>query len=153
MFGTPPAEAHAPMDKDDKPEFDDSAEFGPDGVQKFQSVIGAVQWLIALCQFDIAHVVMPLSRFCCGPRERHLECLKRAVGFLRKHLHGAACFHAGILDCKAQFGNLCVVAHLRRPTLERWLQKESWFVPVLLLAPTSCMMPLWGNLPLVQLRC
>ena len=29
MFGTPPAEAHAPMDKDDKPEFGDSKELGP----------------------------------------------------------------------------------------------------------------------------
>ena len=43
------AEVHAPEDKDGKPKFDDSAELGPDGVQKFQSVVGAVQWLIALC--------------------------------------------------------------------------------------------------------
>ena len=63
MFGAPPAEARAPMDKDDEPEFDDSKELGPGGVQKFQSVIGAVQWLIALCHFDVAHAVMSLGRF------------------------------------------------------------------------------------------
>ena len=63
MFGAPPAEVHAPVDKDDKPEFDDSEELGPDGVQKFQSVIGAVQWLIALCRFDVAHAVMSCGRF------------------------------------------------------------------------------------------
>ena len=61
MFGDPPAEAHAPVDKEDKPKFDNLAEPGPGGVQKFQSIAGAVQWLIALCQFDITHTVMPLS--------------------------------------------------------------------------------------------
>ena len=49
MFGAPPAEAHASVGKDDKPEFGDLAELGPSRVQKFQSVGGAAQWLIALC--------------------------------------------------------------------------------------------------------
>ena len=89
MFGTPPVEACAPVGKDDKPEFDDSEELGPDGVQKFQSVVGAVQWLITLCRFDIAHAVMSLGRFRCAPREGHLERLKRVVGHLRKRPHGA----------------------------------------------------------------
>ena len=63
MFGTPPAEVRAPVDKGDKPEFDDSKELGPDGVQKFQSIVGAVHRLINLCHFDIAHAVMSLGRF------------------------------------------------------------------------------------------
>ena len=67
------------MDKGDEPEFDDSNERGPGGVQKFQSVIGAVQWLIALCRFDVAHAAMSLGRFRCAPREGHLERLKRVV--------------------------------------------------------------------------
>ena len=49
MFGAPPAKARAPVDKDDKPNFDNSAELRSDGVQKFQFVVGATQWLIALC--------------------------------------------------------------------------------------------------------
>ena len=61
MFGTPPVEVRTPVGKDDKPEFDDLAEVGPSGVQKFRSVVGAVQWVIALCQFNIACAAMPLS--------------------------------------------------------------------------------------------
>ena len=63
MFREQPTEFHAPMDKDDKPELDDSPLLGPDGVQQFQSVIGAMQWLITLCRFDIGHAVMSLGRF------------------------------------------------------------------------------------------
>ena len=70
MFGAPPVEAHTPMDKDGKPEFDDLAELGPGGVQKFQSIVGAMQWLIALCRFNIARMAMPLGRFRCAPPPR-----------------------------------------------------------------------------------
>ena len=55
------------VDKDDKPDCDDLAELGPNGVQKFQSVIGAVQWLIVLCQFDVTHTAMSLGLFHCAP--------------------------------------------------------------------------------------
>ena len=61
MFGAPPAEARASAGKGGKPEFDDLAELGPGGVQKFQSIVGAAQCSFALCQFGIAHVVMPLG--------------------------------------------------------------------------------------------
>ena len=73
MFREQPTEFHAPMDKDDKPELDESPLLGPDGVQQFQSVIGAMQWLITLCRFDIGHAVMSLGRFRTAPRIGHLE--------------------------------------------------------------------------------
>ena len=33
MFGENPTEKHAPLEKDDKPELDESKELGPDGIQ------------------------------------------------------------------------------------------------------------------------
>ena len=43
MFGEPVKEYHAPMEKQDQPELDVLPELGPDGIEKFQSLIGAVQ--------------------------------------------------------------------------------------------------------------
>ena len=41
LFGEQPKEAHAPLDKDDKPELDDAPQLGPDSVKCFQMLIGA----------------------------------------------------------------------------------------------------------------
>ena len=48
MFGELPTEAHSPMDKDCKPELDTSMELGPDGIQKYQTLMGEAQWMITL---------------------------------------------------------------------------------------------------------
>ena len=36
LFGKQPKEAHAPLDKDDKPELDDAPLLGPDSVKRFR---------------------------------------------------------------------------------------------------------------------
>ena len=61
MFGELPTEFHAPMEKGDQPELDDMVELGPDGIQCFQSLMGAVQWTVTLSRFDVAHAVMSLG--------------------------------------------------------------------------------------------
>jgi len=61
MFGELPTEFHAPMEKGDQPELDDTDELGPDGIQWFQSLMGAVQWTVTLSRFDVAHAVMSLG--------------------------------------------------------------------------------------------
>jgi hypothetical protein len=104
MFGGPPREYHAPMDKDDKPELDDTAILGPDGVQKFQSLIGAVQWTISLCRMDVVHTVMSLGRFRAAPREGHLERLKKLVGYMKKRSGGAIRFRTEIPKHEEVFG-------------------------------------------------
>ena len=104
IFGKIPREFHAPIDKDDKPELDDTPLLGPDGVQKFQSLIGAVQWLVTLSQFDVAHACMSLSCFRVASREGHLERLKRLIGYLRKRANGAIRFRTKIPNHEAQFG-------------------------------------------------
>ena len=47
LFGEPPREYHAPIDKDYKPELDESPLCGTGDLRKFQSLIGAVQWMMA----------------------------------------------------------------------------------------------------------
>ena len=104
MFGEKPDEKHSPMEKGDQPEMDETPLLGPDGIQKFQSIIGAIQWTISLCRFDVLHAVMSLGRFRAAPRQGHLERLKRVCGHLRKHPHGALRFRTGIPNHEATCG-------------------------------------------------
>ena len=62
------------LDEDDKPELDDTPLLGPDGVKRFQTLIGAAQWLITLSKFDIAQ------------RDGHMEHLKCVNGHVQKRL-------------------------------------------------------------------
>ena len=93
-----------PLDKDVKPELDETPELGPKCVQQFQSLIGAVQWTISLCRFDVLHAVMSLGRFRAAPRLGHLERLKRLVGYMRKRPHGAIRFRTEIPNHEETFG-------------------------------------------------
>ena len=105
MFGEMPTEYHAPLEKNDQPELDDTPLCGPEGIKQFQSIIGAVQWTISLCRFDILHAVMSLGRFRAAPREGHLERLKRMVGYLKKRPHGAIRFRTEIPNHEATYGD------------------------------------------------
>ena len=59
------------------------------GTKRFQTLIGAAQWLITMSRFDIAHAIMSLGRFRAAPREGHMEHLKRVIGYVQKRLHCA----------------------------------------------------------------
>ena len=91
------------MEKGDQPELDDSPEVGPDGVDRYQSLLGATQWTISLCCFDVMHACMSLGRFRASPRQGHLERLKRVVGYMKKRAGGAIRFRTGIPDWEAIF--------------------------------------------------
>ncbi len=105
MFGELPTEYHAPMEKGDQPELDETPLCGPDGIRKYQSLIGAVQWTITLCRFDVLHAVMSLGRFRSAPREGHLERLKRLIGYLKKRSHGAIRFRTNIPNHEEVYGD------------------------------------------------
>jgi hypothetical protein len=63
----------------------DSFEFlGEDNIQKYQSLIGAMQWAISIGCFDIAVHVMMMSSFRASPSHGHLEQVKHMVGYLSK---------------------------------------------------------------------
>jgi hypothetical protein len=82
LFGEEPTNASSPLPKGDHPELDTSDPCGPDDITKFQSLIGALQWTISLCRFDIANAVMTLSRYRAAPLVGHLERAKRIVGYI-----------------------------------------------------------------------
>ena len=53
----------------------------------YQSLIGALQWVIFLGRWDIACAVMTMSSFRVAPRRGHLERLKRICGYPLKMKH------------------------------------------------------------------
>ena len=105
LFGELPQERHAPQEKGDQPELDETPEMGPSGIAQYQSLIGAMQWLVTLNRFDIAQAIMSLSRFRTAPRIGHMERLKQVVGYLRKRAHFAIRFRTEIPDHESTFGD------------------------------------------------
>ena len=89
LFGEKPRKATSPLVKGDHPELDTSELLDDDGMRIYQSMIGAAQWIIQLCRFDIAVHVMTLSSFRAQPRVGHLERMKRVYGYLFKMKGGA----------------------------------------------------------------
>ena len=63
LFGELPKEYAAPLEKNDHPELDTSPLLPEDEITKYQSLIGACQWLVSLARMDIATAVMTLSRY------------------------------------------------------------------------------------------
>jgi len=53
----------------------------------YQSLIGALQWVIQIGRFDIQTAVMTLSRYRAMPRQGHLDRVKRIHGYLFKMCH------------------------------------------------------------------
>ena len=88
--GEKPKELYSsPLKKGDHPELDTSELLDADRIQKYQSMIGAMQWAISTGRFDIATAVMSLSSFRVAPRVGHLERCKCIYAYLSKMRHAA----------------------------------------------------------------
>ena len=99
LFGESPKQnIQSPLERNDHPELDDSPLLDVDGVAKYQSLIGSMQWAISLGRFDIATAVMTMSSFRAAPREQHLARVKRMVGYLCKFRHAALRVRTGLPD-------------------------------------------------------
>ena len=85
MFGEmPSSKVQSPLEKGDHPEIDTSPLLDEDMIQKYQSLIGAMQWAVSIGQFDINVAVMTLSSFRAAPRQGHMDRIKRIYGYLSK---------------------------------------------------------------------
>ena len=85
LFGEAPKQTvQSPLEKNDHPELDDTELLDAEGISKYQSLIGTLQWTISLGRFDIATAVMSMSSYRVAPRVGHLERLKRVCGYLVK---------------------------------------------------------------------
>ena len=82
LFDEKPKKASSPLEKNDHPELDESNILSLEDQKKYQSMIGALQWVVSLGRFDIAVAVMTMSRFRAEPRQGHLDRLKRIYGYL-----------------------------------------------------------------------
>jgi hypothetical protein len=89
MFGTsPPSNILSPIEKGDHPEMDTSELLDAEGIERYQSLIGSLQWAVSLGCMDISTAVMTMSSFRAAPREGHLERVKHIVGYMSKMRHG-----------------------------------------------------------------
>jgi hypothetical protein len=93
-----PREYTSPLDKDDHPELDVTAELPEEMIKVYQSIIGALQWAVTLGRLDIFAAVMTLGRFRAAPRIGHLDRLKRICGYLRRNPEGTIRFRTGKPD-------------------------------------------------------
>ena len=99
MFGSKPSQRYqSPLEKGDHPELDTSDFLDVDGIKKYQSLIGAIQWAVSIGRFDVSTAVMTLSSFRANPRVGHLERAKRIVGYLTKMKYAAIKFRTSEPD-------------------------------------------------------
>ena len=102
MFGTTPStKFSSPLESGDHPELDQSELLDAEGVQKYQSLIGTLQWIISIGRFDIQTAVMTLSSFRAAPRRGHLERAKRIFGYIKKFENATIRFRTDIPDLSA----------------------------------------------------
>jgi hypothetical protein len=68
MFGELRQQSYrSPLEKGDHPEVDTSDYLDANGIQQYQSMIGALQWMVTNGLFDILTSVMTMSGFCGAP--------------------------------------------------------------------------------------
>jgi hypothetical protein len=84
MFGSKPREYTSPLEKGDHPEVDTSEELDKEGIKKYQTMIGCLQWAISLGRFDINTATMTMSCFRTSPRQGHLNRLKQIHRYPKK---------------------------------------------------------------------
>ena len=93
LFGSLPKKAKTPLEPGDHPELNTSPLLDKEKTRLYQSLIGALQWVIQIGRWDVSTAVMTLSRFRACPREGHLERVKRIHGYLHKWSHGYICIN------------------------------------------------------------
>jgi hypothetical protein len=101
MFRSKPKEYSTPLAKKDHTELDNSELLDDHGIKQYQSLIGALQWLVTLGRFDIHLGVATMSIFRFAPRQGHLEHLKRMYGYIKQNPAGATRFRVKIPNHEA----------------------------------------------------
>jgi hypothetical protein len=71
----------------DHPELDCSELLNHEDTKIYQSLIGALQWVVQLGRIDIITAVMTMSRFRAAPRQGHMDRVRRIHGFINKMKH------------------------------------------------------------------
>ena len=99
MFGEkPPRKATSPLNAGDHPELDQSEFLDEEGIQRYHSLIGSLQWIITIGRMDVQVAVMTLSSFRASPCRGHLDRAKRIVGYIWQFQKACIRIHAGVPD-------------------------------------------------------
>ena len=118
MFGCKPRMTYSsPLEPNDHPELDTTPFLDDNDIQKYQSMLGALQWVVTLGRFDVATAVMTMGSFRVTPRDGHLLRLRRIYGYLAKMKHGTLRYRTSIPDlssievpsydwCHSVYGNV-----------------------------------------------
>jgi hypothetical protein len=61
MFGCKPREYTSPLEKGDHPEVATPEELDTEGIKKYQTMIGSLQWAVSIGRFDIQTATMTMS--------------------------------------------------------------------------------------------
>jgi hypothetical protein len=61
IFGSKPKKYTSPLEKGDRPEIDETVELDEDGIKKYQTMIGCLQWAVSLGRVDIQTATMTMS--------------------------------------------------------------------------------------------
>jgi hypothetical protein len=98
IFEGKPKVYTTPMAEKDHPELDTSDLLDSTSIKQYQSLIGALHWLITLGRFDIHLCVTTLSGYRVAPLQGHYDRLKRTYGYFKRHTDGAIRFRTKIPD-------------------------------------------------------
>ena len=102
LFGQKPSRKFkSPLESGDHPETDTTALLDDDGITKYQSMVGAMQWAVSLARFDIATAVMTMSSFRVAPRVGHLDRVRHIYGYLSNMKHACIRIRIGEPDYSA----------------------------------------------------
>jgi hypothetical protein len=109
MFMCKPKEFATPMIEKDPPEIVTSALLDSIGIKQYESLIGALQWLVTLGGDDIHLGVATMASYRCAPRQGYLGRLKCMYGYLRCNPSGGIRVRVNIPNHKsiatpAQYG-------------------------------------------------
>ena len=101
LFGERPKELYPLLlEKGDYSELNTSELLDADGIQKFELMIGVMQWAISIGCFNIATAILSLSSFCVALHVRHLES-KHIYAYLNKMRHATIRVQTEELDFSA----------------------------------------------------
>ena len=78
---------------------DASKELESEGIKKYQSLIGALQWAVALGRLDITTSVMTMSGFRVVSWKGHMEKVKWIYGYLQNNNNAVIQIRLDVPDC------------------------------------------------------
>ena len=107
--------------KNDHPKLCNTPLCSPHNVTKFQSLLGASQWMISLVYFNLAKPTMSLSHFHHCPHVSHLDSLKHLCGYIANFLTGPFTSIPASLLMKN-------IVALNQLTMTGWTPFMAWFL-------------------------